>query len=123
MWRVKIHPAAKRDFNRLDPYLIDQLKDALRLLVQEPDPRHPRNRRLNVCYSYPHGAGTCLRFKIVGERWRVVFRMIVLDGGGYALVLDHDETLPNDACIQIVYAGERCNATYNVYVANRMERV
>lgn len=119
-FRITAHPCASQDIQRLknlDPGLYDGMRQALARLAKQGDLLSPE-APLDICYCYPV-APSCLRFKVRGEKWRVVLE--VLQNG--KSIRPEPGMSPSDVSLRIIFVRERSDKTYYVELAARMEEL
>jgi hypothetical protein len=111
-WKVTVHREAERELRALkivDPCLLEEVREAMETLACEPDPRRPRNPRLNVCaLKETHGEWFRVR-TMRGPQARVIFRLLQKRGAKIVEVREFGwlDREASEQSLQIVHAGTR----------------
>lgn len=112
-WRVRLHPLAIADLERMPSWAQDAVIELLCALKGERDLDHPRV--LDVCRSYPHDGKTMWRVKRPGGKVRAAVR--VIDSG---VVLEYADAASDRAYLQVVFAAVRSETTYTKWIVKRV---
>lgn len=113
-WRVTVHKEAEGELRALresDPCGFEEVSEVMQVLAHEPDPRCPRNRRLNVSALHWDTNGEWFRARTFRGNYRVVFRVLQQRGERIVEIHKADALGRNapDQALQVVRAAERAS--------------